>query len=123
MTKLAEPTEREQLHAARIRGTVLDAVDQLQWTDEELANKLGLLPAGARVLKERDAWSLTTAWRVAEALELTPRLNVFPYPRPKTRPCDDCLGLGMEDHWSECILCSGTGRLIAYDTDNRNTSR
>ncbi len=110
-SKIHEPTELEQRTAERVRQTVLTMVDELQWTDEELAEKLGLLPAGAMILKEQD-WDLVTAWRVAEVLKLSPRLNVVNYPRPKTKQCSDCIGVGMVDHWDVCGLCQGTGRIL-----------
>jgi hypothetical protein len=77
---LAEPTTgevRAEIDLEKtIRNHVVELIRSQGWSEGDLAQKLGLLPAGVALLMKRDRWSLETAVRVATRLGLHLELNV-----------------------------------------------
>jgi len=65
---LAEPSEKENKLRDELQEAVRVELKKRGWDATELAEKLGLLPAGAELLLDRRQWPLETAFRVADAL-------------------------------------------------------
>lgn len=68
---LDKPSESEIRAADRIRQRVLEHIQTNGLSDEDVAGRLELLPSGVRNLKAQ-RWTLELAWRIAQALELSP---------------------------------------------------
>lgn len=67
-------SEREDEIRSLIRDKVLAEIKRRSMSYEQLAQELGLLPTGARVLLEQSYWSVERGLRVAIALGL--KINV-----------------------------------------------
>lgn len=61
-----------------IQTAVLRRIETEGLTDAVLAERLGVLPSGATVLRQRREWSLTEALCVAEKLGIKVRVEVVP---------------------------------------------
>lgn len=66
--RINSPTTREKNIAAALRRIACVRLDSMPV--EVAARALGLLPRGVEVLRRQGSWSLETAFRVCEALEL-----------------------------------------------------
>lgn len=74
-TRLKQTSETERRIAAELRTRVLDTIEREGLTEAVLAERLGLLRAGVRLLLEREDWPLDIAVRVAEAVGIEVELR------------------------------------------------
>ena len=77
MNEAQQAEKTEQQLEQKIRTAVLRAIQNQRLSDEELAEKLGVLPAGVAVLKRRSRWSLGTAIKMAAAMGFSLNLEVI----------------------------------------------
>lgn len=68
-------SESELATARSIQAAVERKIKAGGLTDQQIAERLGMLPQGVQILRAR-VWSLEVAWRVAEALGLEPSCQV-----------------------------------------------
>ena len=69
-------TEQQERMETQLRSAVLKEIDSRKLSNEQLAQTLGLLPAGVEVLRQRSRWPLETAIQVADALGFEVTLDV-----------------------------------------------
>lgn len=75
MSKISEPSQRElDLAYSLMTAAKKRAIEE---ANKWLAKKLGLLPTGVEALLGRERWSVDTALRVAEALDMNVTYNVI----------------------------------------------
>lgn len=68
MTVLVDGSPRERLLADRLRELAVDEIERRGIDD--VASSLALASSGVKALLWREAWSIETAFRVADALDL-----------------------------------------------------
>jgi len=78
MTLPDSPSPQLQENRASFQQTVREEIRKRGMTNEQLAEKLGLLPIGARVLMAESNWNLEVTYRVAEVVGLKVKVSVEP---------------------------------------------
>lgn len=73
-SRLTDPVQQEVEASRIIREAVLKEAATIP--NDELAEKLGLLPSGTELLLERKTWSLEKSVRAAAALGLTVSVDI-----------------------------------------------
>ncbi len=69
MTKLQEESKTERATARFLQDEAEKTIKGYNWSNQDLAERLGLLDLGAENLRAK-TWSLQTAFRVADAIGL-----------------------------------------------------
>ena len=69
-TLLGMPSQTELGVQHQLRAALVHHIEVLELSQTELADRLGILPAGSRALLESPVWSLETCFRVADAIGL-----------------------------------------------------
>lgn len=77
-TRFKQTSETERRIAAELRTRVLDTIEREGLTEAMLAERLGLLRVGVRLLLEREAWPLDVTVRVAETVGIKVELRAKP---------------------------------------------
>ena len=70
MSKLSTPSQQELLLSRMVHKRVLEELKQRNVDKDKLADLLDLYPSGAGALLAETTWSLETAIRVADALNI-----------------------------------------------------
>ena len=70
MLKLQTPTEIENKLSKQLQEAIRNKIDNNNWDENVLAEKLELLPSGVTNLLDRKEWPISTTIRVASALNI-----------------------------------------------------
>ena len=74
MTAITTPSAREQAVARELRRRAIEAIHEM--SEKDAAELLSLAPTGVKALLWREQWSIETAFRVVDALNL-PELEAW----------------------------------------------
>jgi plasmid maintenance system antidote protein VapI len=75
---LSQPAAMELDVQRQLRTEVEKEINRRRLSKTKLAKKLDLLPSGAQALMEREVWSIETAIRVAQCLNIKMHFELNP---------------------------------------------
>ncbi len=76
MANINEPVQKEIEVSSMLQDEVKRIISANNWNEEQVAEKLDLLPSGAEALLCKKKWSIETAFRVAYALGIDMSIDV-----------------------------------------------
>jgi plasmid maintenance system antidote protein VapI len=70
MVTLNKQCKKEKDICEALKKAVDRKILKEKWSERQVADKLGLLPTGAKALVRKESWTIETAIRVADALDV-----------------------------------------------------
>lgn len=70
MGTINEPAKNEIEVSSLLQNEVKRKIDEKNLDEQQIAEKLDLLPSGAEALLQKDNWPIETAFRVASAFDI-----------------------------------------------------
>lgn len=77
-TQISCASPLEQRIQKQLRNAILEELQRRHMSNDDLAEALKLLPAGARALLDRQNWPIEIALRIAESLNMKVELKATP---------------------------------------------
>ena len=74
---IAQPSPRELELGRELRSLAIAEIDRRNLTTADLAESLSMLPIGIEMLLQRTVWPIEIGIRVAEAIGVNVRLEMF----------------------------------------------